>query len=110
MGEVSQNSARVDDSFEGQLEAISAKGAVRECEVVQGTVTSVGAEFVVVSLGEGSEGQVPVKEFRSVDGAPQVKAGDKIDVFVEFRENETGPIRLSKKKAEALKTWDNIRV
>ncbi|MEW5850996.1 MAG: 30S ribosomal protein S1 [Myxococcota bacterium] len=104
-----QNSSRMDDaSFEALLDASSTTGGVKEGEIAHGTVTSVGTEFVVVTLGDKTEGQVPVKEFPSVNGVPQVKPGDQIDVLVEFRETETGPILLSKAKAEALKAWDDL--
>ena len=102
-----QKTARMDDT---SLEALLAAGGegVNEGDIAQGTVISVDADFVVVSIGDGPEGQVPLKEFPSVNGVPQINVGDKIDVLVEFRETENGPVLLSKAKAAALKLWDNI--
>ncbi|MEW5854309.1 MAG: 30S ribosomal protein S1 [Myxococcota bacterium] len=97
-----------DSSFEALLEASYAKGDVKEGEIAHGTVIHVGKDFVVVDIGYKSEGQIPVSEFPSVNGAPQVKPGDKIDVLVESRENDNGLIVLSKEKADKLKVWDDI--
>ncbi len=104
-----QNAGR---TYESPLEALLAaggtKGVVAEGDIAQATVTSVGTETVVVTFGDKAEGQVPLKEFPSVNGVPQVKAGDTFDVLVEFRESQNGPVLLSRKKADALKLWDNI--
>jgi len=109
MSDLRQNPARPSESsLEALLDASRIPGGVNEGEITEGTVKSVSPEFVIVTLGEAAEGQVPIKEFSAVNGVPQVKVGDKLDVLVEFRETLSGPILLSKTKAAALKTWDNI--
>ena len=95
-------------NFEALLEASYAKGDIKEGEIANGTVVHVGKDFVVVDIGYKSEGQIPVSEFPTLNGAPQVKAGDKVDVLVESRENDSGLIVLSKEKADKLKVWDDI--
>src|SRR5205814_10525690 len=55
-----------------------------------------------------SEGQVPIQEFGLVEGKPNVKAGDKVDVLLESRENDTGMVVLSKEKADKMRIWDEI--
>jgi small subunit ribosomal protein S1 len=51
---------------------------------------------------------VPLSEFVGADGSVTVKPGDRIEVFLESRENEHGLCVLSKEKADRLKVWDDI--
>jgi small subunit ribosomal protein S1 len=105
-----QKSSSTEDtmSFAELLELTYARDEVREGEIVGGTVVSVNKDFVLVDVGYKSEGMIPVTEFPMVNGSIQVKAGDKVDVLVEARENDIGLIVLSKEKADKLKIWDEI--
>jgi small subunit ribosomal protein S1 len=95
-------------SFAELLEQSYARDEVLEGEIVHGTVVSVSKDHVLVDVGYKSEGMVPLHEFPMMNGAVQVKAGDKVDVLVESRENDNGLIVLSKEKADKLKVWDEI--
>jgi small subunit ribosomal protein S1 len=84
-------------------------GLVEEGRVVSGTVIQIAKDYVVVDIGYKSEGQVPLGEFIPVPGGePQVKIGDKVQVLVESRENDTGMVVLSKEKADKMRIWDEI--
>jgi small subunit ribosomal protein S1 len=84
-------------------------GPVEEGKVVNGTVIQLTKDYVVIDIGYKSEGQVPISEFVLVPGAePAVKVGDKVDVLVESRENDTGMVVLSKEKADKMRIWDEI--
>ena len=74
-------------------------------EVVEGTVMSIGKREVVVNIGYKSEGVIPVSEFRY---NPDLKVGDKIEVYVESAEDKGGQLVLSHKKARQLKSWDRV--
>ena len=78
---------------------------VIEDEVVEGEVTSVNKREVVVTIGGKSEGVIPVSEFRY---NPDLKAGDKVEVYVENAEDKKGQLVLSHRKARALKSWDRV--
>ncbi len=78
---------------------------VAENEVVEGTVTSMSKREVVVNIGYKSEGVIPISEFRY---NPELKVGDKVDVFVETAEDKKGQLILSHKKACSLKSWDRV--
>ena len=95
-------------SFAELLEQSYARDEVLEGEIVTGTVISVSKDHVLVDVGYKSEGMVPIHEFPNINGAVQIKAGDRIDVLVESRENDNGLIVLSKEKADKLKIWDEI--
>jgi small subunit ribosomal protein S1 len=84
-------------------------GPVEEGKVVSGTVIQVAKDFVVVDIGYKSEGQVPLNEFiPATGGEPLVKVGDRVEVLVESRENDTGMVVLSKEKADKMRIWDEI--
>ena len=74
-------------------------------EVVEGTVTGVNKREVIVNVGYKSEGIIPVSEFRY---NPDLKVGDKIEVYVESAEDKNGQLSLSHKKARQLKSWDRV--
>jgi small subunit ribosomal protein S1 len=95
----------LEESFKGKGDG---KGELKENEIVKGSVVQVTKDYAVVDIGYKSEGQVPIQEFGLVDGKPNVKVGDKVDVLLESRENDTGMVVLSKEKADKMRIWDEI--
>ncbi len=84
-------------------------GPIEEGKVVSGTVIQLTKDYAVVDIGYKSEGQVPISEFIPAPGGePGVKVGDKVEVLVESRENDTGMVVLSKEKADKMRIWDEI--
>jgi len=97
------------DSFAALFEASIQGGDFgKEGEIVQGTVVAVQRDNVVIDIGGKSEGIIPASEFADAQGVISVKAGDRIDVFIESRENDDGLVTLSKEKADKMKVWDEI--
>jgi small subunit ribosomal protein S1 len=90
--------------FEQSIEADFA----REGEIITGTVVQVGRDSVVVDIGGKSEGVIALREFADATGGLTVKRGDKVDVYIESRENDDGLVTLSKEKADKMKVWDEI--
>ena len=78
---------------------------VVENEVVEGTVTAISKREVIVNIGYKSEGVIQAPEFRY---NPDLKVGDKVEVYVESAEDRKGQLILSHKKARALKSWDRV--
>ncbi|MBI2389350.1 MAG: 30S ribosomal protein S1 [Deltaproteobacteria bacterium] len=104
-----QGSAGGADSFAALFEAQMAGGDLgREGEIVQGTVVKVQRDQVVVDIGGKSEGVIALNEFADATGQVEVKPGDKVDVYIEARENDDGLVTLSKEKADKMKVWDEI--
>lgn len=97
-----------DISFEKLLEEHYARDEVQEGEIISARVLTINKDFVLVDIGYKSEGLIPTAEFPLIDGMPQIKVGDKVDVLVETREDEFGHMVLSKEKADRLKVWDEI--
>lgn len=78
---------------------------VGEKEVVEGTVISMNKREVVVNIGYKSDGIISLNEFRY---NPELKVGDKVEVYVETQENKKGQLTLSHKQARALRSWDRV--
>jgi small subunit ribosomal protein S1 len=74
-------------------------------ELVEGAVVSKNNKEVVVNIGYKSDGVVPLSEFRY---NPDLKIGDKVEVYVESQEDKNGQLILSHKKARAMKSWERI--
>lgn len=96
------------DSFEALLEASLNAKKLQTDEVVQGRVIQITSDYVIVDVGYKSEGQIPIEEFKDLEGKVSVKEGDKVDVFVEGWENENGMMMLSKDKADRMRVWDTV--
>ncbi|MBQ6045708.1 MAG: 30S ribosomal protein S1 [Bacteroidales bacterium] len=78
---------------------------VVENEVVEGEVTAINKREVIVTIGGKSEGVISAPEFRY---NPDLKVGDKVEVYVESAEDRKGQLVISHKKARALKSWDRV--
>ncbi len=79
--------------------------SVSEGEVFEGTIVSINKREVLVNIGYKSEGVINASEFRY---NPDLKIGDKVEVYVETQEDRNGQLTLSHKRARALKSWDRV--
>ena len=80
-----------------------------EGEVVTGRVISVDKDHVLVDIGYKSEGQIRINEFYDENGQVSVETGDKVEVMVEWWDDENEVVVLSKEKAEKVKVWEEIK-
>ncbi|EHO68565.1 hypothetical protein HMPREF9140_01605 [Prevotella micans F0438] len=78
---------------------------IQEAQVVEGIVSSIDKKEVVVNIGYKSDGVIPASEFRY---NPELKVGDKVQVYVENQEDKRGQLMLSHRKARLQKSWENI--
>jgi len=96
------------DGFAALFEASLQGGFIKEGEIVQGTVVAVQREDVVIDIGGKSEGVIPLSEFFDASGKADIKPGDKVEVYIESRENDDGLVTLSKEKADKAKVWQEL--
>ncbi len=89
----------LEDLYNNTLNTVSEK------EVLEGTVISLNKREVVVDIGYKSDGIVSLNEFRY---NPELKVGDKVDVYIESLEDKKGQMILSHKKARATRSWDRV--
>jgi small subunit ribosomal protein S1 len=78
---------------------------ISDNEVIEGTVVTMNKREVVVNIGYKSEGVISLNEFRY---NPELKPGDRVEVLVENKEDATGQLLLSHKKARSVKSWDRV--
>ncbi len=78
---------------------------VNDLQILEGTVVSKNNREVVVNIGYKSDGVVALSEFRY---NPDLKIGDKVEVFIEKAEDTNGQLVLSHKRARANKSWDRV--
>ena len=74
-------------------------------EVVDGTVVRMTDRDVIVDINAKSEGVISLNEFRY---NPNLKVGDKVEVLIDVREDKTGQLVLSHRKARTIKSWDRV--
>ncbi|MGZ3884141.1 MAG: 30S ribosomal protein S1 [Bacteroidia bacterium] len=91
----------------GKLDDLYGKSltTVNDLQIIEGLVVSKNNREVVVNIGHKSDGVVALSEFRY---NPDLKVGDKVEVFVETAEDANGQLVLSHKKARAGKSWDRV--
>jgi small subunit ribosomal protein S1 len=95
----SDERAKLEDIYSQTMSSIV------EHEVIEGNVVSINTREVVVNIGYKSDGIIPFNEFRY---NPNLKIGDKVEIYVENQEDSYGQMILSHKKARVLKSWDRI--
>jgi small subunit ribosomal protein S1 len=74
-------------------------------EVVEGVVVRITDRDAIVDINAKSEGVISLNEFRY---NPNLKVGDKVEVLIDIREDKTGQLVLSHKKARVIKSWDRV--
>ncbi len=74
-------------------------------EVVTGTVVRITDRDAIVDINAKSEGVISLNEFRY---NPHLKVGDKVEVLIDLREDKTGQLVLSHRKARTIKAWDRV--
>ncbi|HBB25407.1 MAG TPA: 30S ribosomal protein S1, partial [Bacteroidetes bacterium] len=92
-----------DDEFRSLFE--SKVSTLKADDMVHGTVISVTKDEILVDIGFKSLGVVPRAEFV---GAELLSAGEVVDVFVEKIEDGDGRLMLSRRRADFMKTWEEI--
>jgi small subunit ribosomal protein S1 len=74
-------------------------------EVVEGTVIHLTDREAIIDINAKSEGVISLNEFRY---NPELKVGDKVEVLIDVREDKTGQLVLSHRKARTIMAWDRV--
>ena len=74
-------------------------------DVITGKVVRLTDKEAIVDINFKSEGVISLNEFRYNQG---LKVGDVVEVMVDKREDKSGQLQLSHKKARTLKAWDKV--
>jgi small subunit ribosomal protein S1 len=89
--------------FETALEGTV--GFVNELDVIEGKVTRITERDAIIDINSKSEGVISLNEFRY---NPSLAVGDIVEVLVDKREDVSGQLVLSHKKARVIKAWDRV--
>ena len=89
--------------FETALEGTV--GFVKERDVIEGTVIRITDRDAIIDINSKSEGVISLNEFRYNQN---LAVGDKVEVLVDKREDSSGQLVLSHKKARVIKAWDRV--
>jgi len=89
--------------FENALEGTV--GFVKERDVIEGLVIRITDRDAIIDINSKSEGVISLNEFRYNSG---LSVGDKVEVLVDKREDSSGQLVLSHKKARVIKAWERV--
>jgi len=89
--------------FEKALEGTV--GFVNERDVIDGTVVRITDRDAIIDINSKSEGVISLNEFRY---NPSLSVGDKVEVLVDKREDSSGQLVLSHRKARVIKAWERV--
>ncbi|MBT0608553.1 30S ribosomal protein S1 [Aequorivita echinoideorum] len=97
----------IDDGKLEEFEKLVAENFVDtlDDEVVEGKVVFITDRDAIIDINAKSEGVVSLNEFRY---NPDLKVGDKVEVLIDVREDSTGQLILSHRKARTIKAWDRV--
>ena len=74
-------------------------------QVVEGTVIHMTERDAIIDINAKSEGVISLNEFRYNSN---LAVGDKVEVLIDVREDATGQLVLSHRKARVIKAWDRV--
>ncbi len=98
---------KVEDSKLEEFEKLVAENFVDTAdeEVVKGTVTHLTDREAIIDINAKSEGVISLNEFRY---NPDLKVGDEVEVLIDIREDKSGQLVLSHRKARTIMAWDRV--
>ena len=79
--------------------------SLTEDEIIEGEVVHITDREAIIDINSKSEGVISLNEFRY---NPDLKVGDKVEVLIDVREDKTGQLILSHRKARTIKAWDRV--
>ncbi|MDB2672699.1 30S ribosomal protein S1 [Flavobacteriaceae bacterium] len=97
----------IEDKQLAEFEELVGKNFVdtADDDVIEGTVIHMTDREAIIDINAKSEGVISLNEFRY---NPGLKEGDKVEVIVDIREDRTGQLILSHRKARVIKAWDRV--
>ncbi|WP_029033686.1 30S ribosomal protein S1 [Salinimicrobium terrae] len=97
----------IDDQKLEEFEKLVAENFVDTLhdEVVTGTVINLTDRDAIIDINAKSEGVISLNEFRY---NPDLKVGDEVEVLIDVREDATGQLILSHRKARVIMAWDRV--
>jgi len=88
-----------------EIALVGTVGFVNERDVIEGTVIRITDRDAIIDINSKSEGVISLNEFRYNQG---LAVGDLVEVLVDKREDSSGQLVLSHRKARVIKAWERV--
>jgi len=109
MTNIDTNVADLDrDQFAALFDAYLDQKNIKEQSVVTGRVISIEGDWVTVDIGYKAEGTISRNEFLNDEGEITIEVGSDIDVYLDSMSESDGTLKLSKRRADQMKAWEDI--
>ena len=102
------NSKAQDTEFDKLLAESINKSNLKEGSIIQGTISEIEDDSIIVDIGAKVEGRISKREFSFQKDQKELAIGDRIDVYLESLEDFSGSCRLSRSKAKSKEIWSEI--
>ena len=102
------NSKAQDTEFDKLLAESINKSNLKEGSIIQGTISEIEDDSIIVDIGAKVEGRISKREFSFQKDQKELAIGDRIDVYLESLEDYSGSCRLSRSKAKSKEIWSEI--
>ena len=107
MNETVSSKAQVTEFDKLLAESIN-KSNLKEGSIIQGTISEIEDDAIIVDIGAKVEGRISKREFSFQKDQKELAVGDRIDVYLESLEDFSGSCRLSRSKAKSKEIWSEI--
>ena len=109
MTNIDTNVAELDrDQFAALFDEYLDQKSIREQSVVTGRVISIEGDWITVDIGYKAEGDIPRTEFLNEAGEITIEVGSDVDVYLDSMSEADGTLKLSKRRADQMKAWEDI--
>jgi small subunit ribosomal protein S1 len=109
MTNIDTNVAEFDrDQFAALFDAYLDQKSIKEQSVVTGKVISIEGDWITVDIGYKAEGAIPRNEFLNEEGELTIEVGSDVDVYLDSMSESDGNLKLSKRRADQMKAWEEI--
>jgi small subunit ribosomal protein S1 len=98
----------MNESFAQLLEESLNNRQLRPGAIINATVVAIRPDVVILDAGLKSEGVVPIGQFLTEEGVPEVAIGDRVEVAVESVADGFGETHLSRERAKRAQSWTRL--
>ncbi|HIH2763506.1 MAG TPA: 30S ribosomal protein S1 [Candidatus Azoamicus sp.] len=76
--------------------------------LIKGIVTEINEKFVTINAFIKADGYIPISQFKDENGDLEIKLNDEVEVVIEYLEDLSGDIKLSREKAKKIRAWEEL--
>ena len=106
---IDTNVAELDrDQFAAIFDEYLDQKSIKEQTVVTGKVINIDGDWITVDIGYKAEGSISRNEFLNEEGELTIEVGSDVDVYLDSMSEADGTLKLSKRRADQMKAWEDI--